>query len=98
MTYHTFKRLILIVVLDVLYLISIWMLTIGSCISFYIDCYASMEEIRSACQDACNGLPSRRPVMEMTIPSSLDNTISPPGMTSLQLRLIYSDIAIRIII
>ncbi|KAK7308536.1 hypothetical protein VNO77_42149 [Canavalia gladiata] len=39
----------------------------------------SMGEIRSACQDACNGLPSQRPVMEMTIPSSLDNTISPPG-------------------
>uniref|UniRef100_A0A2N9EPS8 Pyridine nucleotide-disulfide oxidoreductase domain-containing protein 2 n=1 Tax=Fagus sylvatica TaxID=28930 RepID=A0A2N9EPS8_FAGSY len=39
----------------------------------------SMEEIGSACQDAWNGLPSRRPVMEMTIPSSLDKTISPPG-------------------
>ncbi|KAH9711420.1 Amino oxidase domain-containing protein [Citrus sinensis] len=40
---------------------------------------SSMEEIGSACQDAWNGLPSRRPVMEMTIPSSLDKTISPPG-------------------
>ncbi|XP_062102396.1 uncharacterized protein LOC133812625 [Humulus lupulus] len=39
----------------------------------------SMEEIDSACQDARNGIPSRRPVMEMTIPSSLDKTISPPG-------------------
>ncbi|XP_031255142.1 pyridine nucleotide-disulfide oxidoreductase domain-containing protein 2-like isoform X2 [Pistacia vera] len=39
----------------------------------------SMDEIGSACQDAWNGLPSRRPVMEMTIPSSLDKTISPPG-------------------
>ncbi|KAJ7944286.1 pyridine nucleotide-disulfide oxidoreductase domain-containing protein 2-like [Quillaja saponaria] len=39
----------------------------------------SMEEIESACQDAWNGLPSRRPIMEMTIPSSLDKTISPPG-------------------
>ncbi|XP_040999626.1 pyridine nucleotide-disulfide oxidoreductase domain-containing protein 2-like isoform X1 [Juglans microcarpa x Juglans regia] len=39
----------------------------------------SMEEIGLACQDAWNGLPSRRPVMEMTIPSSLDKTISPPG-------------------
>ncbi|XP_021273700.1 pyridine nucleotide-disulfide oxidoreductase domain-containing protein 2-like isoform X4 [Herrania umbratica] len=39
----------------------------------------SMEEIGSACQDAWNGLPSKRPVMEMTIPSSLDKTISPPG-------------------
>ncbi|KAK3224114.1 hypothetical protein Dsin_011139 [Dipteronia sinensis] len=39
----------------------------------------SMEEIDSACRDAWNGLPSQRPVMEMTIPSSLDKTISPPG-------------------
>ncbi|XP_057738574.1 uncharacterized protein LOC130955671 isoform X1 [Arachis stenosperma] len=46
--------------------------------TIHIGC-ESMEEIRSACQDACNGLPSRRPVMEMTIPSSLDTTISPPG-------------------
>ncbi|KAL9245867.1 hypothetical protein vseg_019469 [Gypsophila vaccaria] len=39
----------------------------------------SMDEIISACQDAWNGLPSKRPVMEMTIPSSMDKTISPPG-------------------
>lgn len=38
-----------------------------------------MEEIHSACQDAVNGLPSQRPVIEMTIPSVLDKTISPPG-------------------
>lgn len=47
---------------------------------FYLS---SMNEIGSACQDAWNGLPSRRPVMEMTIPSSLDNTISPPGIMNL---------------
>lgn len=39
----------------------------------------SMEEIHSACQDAVNGVPSRRPVIEMSIPSILDKTISPPG-------------------
>lgn len=39
----------------------------------------SMEEIDSACIDARNGLPSRRPVMEMTVPSSMDQTICPPG-------------------
>ncbi|XP_059655949.1 uncharacterized protein LOC132302951 isoform X2 [Cornus florida] len=44
----------------------------------HIGC-ESMDEIALACQDAWNGLPSRRPVMEMTIPSSLDKTISPPG-------------------
>jgi len=38
-----------------------------------------MEDIHSACQDAANGTPSRRPVIEMTIPSVLDKTISPPG-------------------
>ncbi|KAK4760847.1 hypothetical protein SAY87_005740 [Trapa incisa] len=38
-----------------------------------------MEEIASACQDALNGIPSQRPLMEMTIPSSVDKTISPPG-------------------
>ncbi|TYH29112.1 hypothetical protein ES288_A02G198600v1 [Gossypium darwinii] len=42
-------------------------------------CSESMDNIGSACQDAQNGLPSKRPVMEMTIPSSLDKTISPPG-------------------
>lgn len=39
-----------------------------------------MEEIASGCQDAVNGIPSRRPIIEMTIPSVLDKTISPPGM------------------
>lgn len=42
-------------------------------------CSESVEEIDSACQDAKNGLPSRRPIIEMTIPSVLDKTISPPG-------------------
>ncbi|KAK6258347.1 hypothetical protein SCA6_012821 [Theobroma cacao] len=50
---------------------------------FLLHCFIwhhkSMEEIGSACQEAWNGLPSKRPVMEMTIPSSLDKTISPPG-------------------
>ncbi|KAJ0507543.1 putative amine oxidase, FAD/NAD(P)-binding domain superfamily [Helianthus annuus] len=39
----------------------------------------TIEEIETACQEARNGLPSRRPVIEMTIPSVLDKTISPPG-------------------
>ncbi|XP_065625532.1 uncharacterized protein LOC111998842 isoform X3 [Quercus suber] len=40
----------------------------------------SMEEIHSACQDSANGIPSRRLVIEMTIPSVLDKTISPPEL------------------
>lgn len=39
-----------------------------------------MEDIDLACKDALNGIPSRRPIIEMTIPSVLDRTISPPGM------------------
>lgn len=42
-----------------------------------------MEDIDSACQDAVNGSPSRRPIIEMTIPSVLDKTISPPGTSKL---------------
>lgn len=38
-----------------------------------------MEEIESACLDSLNGIPSRRPIIEMTIPSALDKTISPAG-------------------
>ncbi|PKU77827.1 hypothetical protein MA16_Dca005659 [Dendrobium catenatum] len=45
----------------------------------------SMEEIDLAYRDAVNGIPSRRPLIEMTIPSVLDKTISPPGKTDLQL-------------
>lgn len=43
-----------------------------------------MEEIDLAYRDALNGMPSRRPLIEMTIPSVLDKTISPPGKTYLQ--------------
>ncbi|KAK6288057.1 hypothetical protein POUND7_014236 [Theobroma cacao] len=50
----------------------------------------SMEEINSASQDAVNGLPSRRPVIEMTIPSVLDKTISPPGKHVINLFIQYT--------
>ncbi|KAL8152065.1 hypothetical protein V2J09_021873 [Rumex salicifolius] len=50
----------------------------------------SMVEIHSACQDAINGLPSRRPIIEMTIPSSLDETISPPGKHVINLFIQYT--------
>ncbi|EXC35486.1 hypothetical protein L484_026793 [Morus notabilis] len=49
-----------------------------------------MEEIHSACQDSVNGLPSRRPVIEMTIPSVLDKTISPPGKHVINLFIQYT--------
>ncbi|KAM7529714.1 hypothetical protein LguiB_033124 [Lonicera macranthoides] len=50
----------------------------------------SMEEIDSACQDSVNGCPSRRPVIEMTIPSVLDKTISPPGKHVINLFIQYT--------
>ncbi|XP_058766564.1 uncharacterized protein LOC131640171 [Vicia villosa] len=50
----------------------------------------SMEEIHSASHDAVNGIPSRRPVIEMTIPSVLDKTISPPGMHVINLFVQYT--------
>ncbi|CAM6103639.1 unnamed protein product [Calypogeia fissa] len=39
----------------------------------------NMEEIDAAYRDALNGKPSSRPIIEMTIPSVLDKTISPAG-------------------
>jgi phytoene dehydrogenase-like protein len=38
-----------------------------------------MEEIDVAYKEATGGVSSTRPVIEMTIPSVLDKTISPPG-------------------
>eukprot|EP01018_Ginkgo_biloba_P001423 Gb_31329 [translate_table: standard] len=43
-----------------------------------------------ACRDAWNGYPSRRPLIEMTIPSVLDNTISPPGKHVINLFIQYT--------
>ena len=37
------------------------------------------EQIEAAFRDAVGGLPSKRPVIEMTIPSALDSTLAPPG-------------------
>ncbi|CAD6247993.1 unnamed protein product [Miscanthus lutarioriparius] len=39
----------------------------------------SMEEIDLAYREAAGSISSKRPVIEMTIPSVLDKTISPPG-------------------
>ncbi|CAI9110771.1 OLC1v1010850C1 [Oldenlandia corymbosa var. corymbosa] len=50
----------------------------------------SMEEIDTACQQAVNGFPSQRPVIEMTIPSVLDKTISPPGKHVINLFIQYT--------
>ncbi|RWR95728.1 pyridine nucleotide-disulfide oxidoreductase domain-containing protein 2 [Cinnamomum micranthum f. kanehirae] len=49
-----------------------------------------MEEIDLACRDAWNGLPSKQPLIEMTIPSVLDTTISPPGKHVINLFVQYT--------
>lgn len=50
----------------------------------------SMEEIDLACRDAWNGFPSKKPLIEMTIPSVLDSTISPPGKHVINLFVQYT--------
>lgn len=44
-----------------------------------------MEEIENAQREAAMGIPATRPVVEMTIPSSLDRTIAPEGKHVVQL-------------
>jgi phytoene dehydrogenase-like protein len=49
-----------------------------------------MHDIEAAYREASMGIPATRPVVEMTIPSSLDNTISPPGQHVVQLFVQYA--------
>ena len=39
----------------------------------------STEEIETAYREAAAGRPSTRPIIEMTIPSAVDNSLAPPG-------------------
>ncbi|KAL5206630.1 hypothetical protein ABZP36_034839 [Zizania latifolia] len=50
----------------------------------------SMEEIELAYKEAASGVSSTRPVIEMTIPSVLDKTISPPGQHVINLFVQYT--------
>lgn len=50
----------------------------------------SMEEINIAYNEATGGMSSTRPVIEMTIPSVLDKTISPPGQHVINLFVQYT--------
>ncbi|XP_066324979.1 uncharacterized protein [Miscanthus floridulus] len=50
----------------------------------------SMEEIDLAYREAAGGVSSKRPVIEMTIPSVLDKTISPPGQHVINLFVQYT--------
>ncbi len=49
-----------------------------------------MEEIENAYRESSMGMPATRPVIEMTIPSALDKTISPAGKHVVQLFVQYA--------
>lgn len=49
-----------------------------------------MEEIENAYRESSMGMPATRPLIEMTIPSSLDRTIAPPGKHVVQLFVQYA--------
>ena len=51
---------------------------------------ATMEEIENAYRESSMGMPANRPVIEMTIPSSLDTTIAPRGKHVVQLFVQYA--------
>ena len=55
-----------------------------------IHLVSAMEEIEAAFRDALAGGPSRRPVIEMTLPSSLDPTLAPPGKHVMSLFVQYT--------
>jgi phytoene dehydrogenase-like protein len=51
---------------------------------------SQMEEIELAYREALLGKPATRPVIEMTIPTSVDRTIAPPGKHIVQLFIQYA--------
>ena len=51
---------------------------------------SSMVEIEDAYREAIAGKPATRPLVEMTIPSALDDTLAPPGMHVAQLFVQYA--------
>ena len=57
--------------------------------------FSSMEEINKAWSDTLNGVPSTRPIIEMTIPSVLDSTISPPGRVKYSFFLVNTFVQIQ---
>lgn len=55
-----------------------------------IHLVSAMREIEGAYRDALVGCPSTRPVIEMTLPSSLDPTLAPPGKHVMSLFVQYT--------
>ncbi len=56
---------------------------------------ASLDEIEHAYVDALGGRPSARPIIEMTIPSSLDRSLAPEGKHVASLFCQYTPYALR---
>ena len=49
-----------------------------------------MDDLEFAYREASLGIPATRPVVEMTIPSSIDSTLAPPGKHVVQLFVQYA--------
>lgn len=60
------------------------------CCTGTIHFESRMEDIELAYRECSMGIPATRPLIEMTIPSSVDETISPPGMHVIQLFIQYA--------
>ena len=50
----------------------------------------SLQDLEDAHREASMGVPATRPVIDMTIPSSLDDTLAPPGQHVCQLFVQYA--------
>lgn len=57
---------------------------------------AELDEIEEAYRDAVAGSCSRRPVIEMTIPSSMDKSVAPPGKHVASLFVQYTPYNLRV--
>ena len=55
-----------------------------------------IEELNKGYYECQRGYPSERPLVEMTIPSSVDNTLAPPGKHVVQVRFIILIAYLRI--
>ncbi len=55
----------------------------------------SLEYIEAAYEDARRGLPSREPVVELTLPTAVDATLAPPGHHIAQLFVQYAPYHLR---
>src|SRR4029079_5875442 len=55
----------------------------------------TMEHMEKAFDDAKHGPPSSKPVIEMTLPSSVDNTVAPAGKHLMSMFIQYAPYELR---